>query len=523
MKKNYKTGIALAVLLIFVPSMAYSQQYREAGRAGHASPAKTVWRKNMQRMSKIHFGRNVPTAKTAARATTEMAERLTGLSDYDYYGPDTMMGVTLGLSDSSVYQYSGTRSSAFDYNLMIFDPTFYFGGEVIMGVGGSLGSRDANNAPAMLFDSMWMYSNGSYYSYFPDSFALSDEQYALYDTNNNVIDWADLGVPDSLYSYSENRYINYYDISGNLAICYNLSWNFGYWDTAEMTTYSYNIENEVIQDSSYVYYGGGIWQLWEEYVYSFDDSGNMIHADYYDDSEGVWQYSQQYFMRYNSSNQITWDSAAQFAGSWMPQVSDTYGYTPGVNYMTYECLFNLEGGIPASYLYRTKHVTGGLPDTLYQWEMYYGDSVLIDGAKYSFTYDTYNEPVLENTYVLNIDTPYYTTGSYDTTIDYITHFYYQVFAERQPGSKTAASAKITIYPNPTNDGLSIYRPGVNNGVYTFVRLVNASGQTVLTEAVPWYSETESISVRGLVPGVYWLVITDKNGNGLLKQAVVVND
>jgi len=61
------------------------------------------------------------------------------------------------------------------------------------------------------------------------------------------------------------------------------------------------------------------------------------------------------------------------------------------------------------------------------------------------------------------------------------------------------------------------------GVLPFVRLVNASGQTVLTEAVPWYSETESISVRGLVPGVYWLVITDKNGNGLLKQAVVVND
>ena len=32
-----------------------------------------------------------------------------------------------------------------------------------------------------------------------------------------------------------------------------------------------------------------------EWVYTFDDSGNMIHADYYDDSEGTWQYAMQYF------------------------------------------------------------------------------------------------------------------------------------------------------------------------------------------------------------------------------------
>ena len=519
--------VVMAAVLIVINCGAFAQQnhikYLHAVIKNNNNTAR--WQKNVAMLSNRHFSNKPVTAKLAARTTSTLAERLTGMSIYDYYPTDTLTGGRLGLIDSNRYMYGASRSSIFDFNQMFFDPTFYFNGDLIMGFSSDIGFNNHNNQPAILFDSSWNWAYGFSSVYLIDTFALSDIQYAVYDSDYNVTDWADLHLLDTTFSYDQNRYINTFDINDNMLTSLALSWNFGVWDSSQLRQFTYDTMSNVIKDSTSLYIGG-VWQPFEKWIYTFDDSDNMIHADYYDYNMGIWEYTEQYFMRYNTDNKITWDSVCQYTGSsWIPQASDTFGYTTGIDYITYERSFNLSGGTPASYLYSTKHITSGLPDTLYQWETNYSDGTFIDKTKFAFTYDSYNEPVTSWEYIFNIDTTG-TSGWYDTTADYITHYYYEIYTTRPPhhpavvSSIRSVSEPIHVFPNPATNEINISRPSVVKGSYTSIKLINTNGQTVRTENLPWLGQTETISVAGLIPGNYWLIIQDKDGNNLYKQTVI---
>ncbi len=230
-------------------------------------------------------------------------------------------------------------------------------------------------------------------------------------------------------------------------------------------------------------------------------------------------------MHYNSLNQLTWDSISQLlSGAWAPQGSDSFGYTTGLDYCTFEKYLNCVGGSPASFIVRTKHINSiNLPDTLFQMEYYYADSTYLSGAKYSYTYDSYDEPVLALQYNFNIDTTL-TSGTYSTSPDYINHYYYETYEKSNHANSvkniSPVAEEIKIYPNPATSMVSISRPNAAPGVYTIIKIVNAAGQTVQSESMPWLNETETISVAGLTPGMYWIMVQDKAGNNLCRQALV---
>ena len=230
-------------------------------------------------------------------------------------------------------------------------------------------------------------------------------------------------------------------------------------------------------------------------------------------------------MHYNSLNQLTWDSISQYlTGAWAPQGSDSFGYTTGLDYSTYEKSLNCIDGSPASFIIRTKHINSiNLPDTLYQMEYYYADSTFISGAKYSYTYDSYDEPVLALQYTFNIDTTL-TSGTYSTTPDYINHYYYELYYERgnvnSVKNTPTAAEDLKIYPNPATSTVNISRPDAARGAYTIIKIVNATGQTVHSESMPWLNETETIYIAGLTPGMYWIMVQDKAGNNLCRQSLI---
>jgi hypothetical protein len=520
MKNIFGKKMAAVVLLLFCAVSTNAQYYnlRNAVIAQHGKFASQCIHIATILERKNASNSTVP-QKKAARTTDELAERLLASSLYNI----TDTTAPIGFVDSAWYKYSATRSSIFNYDHMNFDDYYYMGSSFIIGFGGDLGSHDHNNTPSILFDTA-LYI-GTYFSpiYMVDTFGIYDTRYAFYDSSYNVTEYADLYLMDSTSAHDNSRFINTYDTSGNIIHSLALSWDYGIWDSSQYRSFFYDTANRVVLDSTSVNYGGSTWAPDEKYYYTFDDSGNMIHANAYFDSAGTWIPSVQYFMHYNSANQLRWDSVCQYTGGvWIPQASDTISYALG--YRTYEKTLNAVGGTPASYLIFTKHINGsGLPDTMYQEEYNYSDNTIIEKMKYSYSYDSYDEPTIAINYKFNVDTTF-TSGWYDTTADYITYYYYETYARHAHNNAvnnvTETTENIKVYPNPTTNEINIYRPGAAQGTYTFIKLINTAGQTVRTESFPWHNETETVSMAGLAPGVYWVAIQDKSGNVVWRAEVV---
>jgi hypothetical protein len=225
------------------------------------------WQYLSGKIAKRQSMHSQPGKVAVARTTTEIAERLVASSSYDI---DDSFTNIIGINDSTFYKYSGSRSSIFNYNHMVYDPIYYLDGSYIMGFGGEIGTDDHNNAPTILFDTAFYW----YSSFIIDSFQYRGPEYALYDASQNVVESADLYLMDSTTSYPDNRFINTYNTYGNITQSLVLSWDMGVWDTSELRTFYYNTLNFEIKDSTVAYMGAGMWAPLESWQYALDDSGN---------------------------------------------------------------------------------------------------------------------------------------------------------------------------------------------------------------------------------------------------------
>jgi hypothetical protein len=164
---------------------------------------------------------------------------------------------------------------------------------------------------------------------------------------------------------------------------------------------------------------------------------------------------------------------------------------------------------------------------MYQMEYAYLDNKIIEGAKYVYTYDSYDEPTLAIQYNFNIDTTTFLTGWYDTIPYYISYYYYETYYTRalfhNAGiASVSEGSTMQVYPNPAASEINIYWPGVSKGTEIEINIVTATGQKVITENIRWQKETETLSIRGLTPGMYFVHITN-NATGQWKTFKLIKE
>jgi len=408
MKSGFRknTGMVSVVLVVLLFAIKASAKYHSLHKA-HCPFSAIVasHRSHVAGMIAAQQARHGIVNQRRSARTTEIAERLIGISDYNI----TDSTLPLGINDSTWFKYSGARSSIFNYDHMDFDDNYYMGTDYIMSYGADNGTHDQNNNPSILFDTALYFENYLSPVYSIDTFVFADTRIAYYDSSYNITEYADLYLMDSTTAYDNNLFFTNYNTDELVINSLNMSWDYGVWDSSEYRYFSYNSLNQLIMDSASICNSpGSPWTPFEKWYYTYDDSGNMITAAAYDDSLGTWSQTEQYFMHYNLANRLTWDSASQLlSGVWVSQSSDTLGYTPGYSYSTYQKSLAAAGGIPASYLILTKHINGGgLPDTMYQSEFNIADSTIIEEEKYSFNYDSYDEPILAVQYNFNLDSTF---------------------------------------------------------------------------------------------------------------------
>ncbi len=508
-----KTSINLisTLILVFIFNSSFGQSI---------NTAKTVKKikSNQANLIKKILKKQSINSHNAKAKTTEIAERLTGISDY------IVTDTSNNLRDTARFTYSLSRNSIFNYNTIAYDNSYNVNGISPMGFGGEIGFPDHNSAPDIQSDSTqaWLWDTSSMSLY------LDDLRISAYDSNYNVTDYKDLYQNDTTAYYADDRYINTFDAYGNIATSMDMNWNSGVWDTSEFRMFFYDMSHtHVIKDSTNSY-ATGSWVPEEKWLYTYNDSGFMTRGDYYLYNGVTWQETQIYFLTYYPDNRIKTDSVVFDTGSaWITVVKDTFGYTPGISYATFVKDFIYDFGINIAYTVSTKNISGlSLPDTLFG-STYAPNDSLMQRAKVAYKYDSYGEPILSILYTFYITNDSIGDGYYDTIDLGYTHYYYETYEESPIHHHTGIAATppsntetITIYPNPTTNTLSISRPGAAWGAYTYIELINACGQVVHSEGLSWLQATQTLSMAGLAPGAYWLVLQDKGGNTVCWREVV---
>jgi hypothetical protein len=467
---------------------------------------------------------------SAAKSTSALAERLISYSEYDFWGPDSFT-LNNGLRDTSSFKYSGDRGSRFNYNTIAYDyirstTGFYnFGGGSFanMLARGFVSTSDHPNfRPDIQCDSSFRIQYAQWDTAGTITYALGpDSTYQLFDVQNNLTAYVVSNFSAIIFGY---------DGSNNNVVEKGMNFNTitMVYDTLYVCIHVFDGLGRLIEDSLSQNTGiAGILTPSSKWLYSYDGSGNLVHSSSYWYAGGSWQEEQRSEIKYNTDNTIKTDSLLYLntpAGLWVTGVVDSFGYTPGATcntYMRTDYYSNSTSPMFAGSDIIWKHVNvAGLPDTIYasQTRLYFPPYNLYLEYKAAITYDAFRNPVTVYKTHFNVSDSTTGAGSYGPVPDDITHYYYETYTSSVAVKDITSSQNASIYPNPAANEVFITLPATATPAN--ISLLNALGQPVKTQLLTTASGTISLPLNEVLPGIYLLKITDKNGSLLSTQKII---
>jgi len=490
-------------------------------------------------------------AQTGNLRTTSTAERLTATSCYDYYPPDSMYYGFGLVADSANFYYSGGRGSQFDFNDLTYETPsdLEFGASFSMAFSGYYGYMFASGYPMYYWGSGYfgnyfttdyrgVMSDSAHYwgwSYYDStgtiSYGLFDVNHAAFDADNRVVAGSDIFCP-YYYGSATIDYMNVYNTSGKMAKTLYFTNALFFWDTLMEITYFYNSSDQLIKDSvsmkadtSTVGLPGGPWLPAEVWNFGYNSMGKLATVTHFSDSSGMGLgfESDRLTLSYYPDSTLMGDSLSMNYGSgWMPWETDSFGYQPGIGYFTYFAtrFYDLDSSAPSYGCTFTKHVnSAGLPDSFYvssnAWWGIHSDT-LIPFSKACIVYDAQNNPVSTYYYHYNLpDTPW-SDGYFDTTADIVLHYYYDSYTPGSGERRSGGSNSVAVYPNPVADYFNVSWSAATPGTTVYMDVLDDNGHKVLSFAMSWMFDTQSIPVQSLRTGMYWLVMKDQSGSTIGK-------
>lgn len=428
--------------------------------------------------------------RAAAAKTTGLKERVIAYSGYVQLGPSQV------LIDSTRYTYTGSRGSSFNYQYFDYvtsDP--YMSGPLFSV---PLYTTEITQ-PEVYFDTAVNYQVIT-----SDSINVNNIEICNYDNTNNLVTYYTVqsNVPyKNVVSFAgpNQPLISTVMLGGSLS---------GPWDTSYFIQYHYNA-TKLISDSITQYINTTTTLAVKKDVYVYDTAGNITEIHTYFYHNGIPYESAQYQNTYTASNQlqtVNISLASTPSSSLAPYISDTFAYTPGVDFFTYYRITDLFTG-DSIYNFNYHIGANNLPDTLYTG--YADTSVGWQTIMQVPTYDSYNNPV-------KVDLYPYIMGFPTAQPSNVVNYYYEEYNDVSVPPLTTNS-NIKVYPNPTTGNLTIDVPFDKQFNTYKVHLLNATGQVVLQQNGA--AGKSQLSTAHLLPGIYWLRLTG-TGGGIYHQTIV---
>ncbi len=459
-------------------------------------------------------------------------ERLIAYSGYNFQ--DTSAFSPWGISDSGYFYYSGENGSVFNYQTAAYSLSDYpYGG---------LPSTNISS-PAYLYlhyntfiykgaevmpdsEAMWNDFCADSSGYIFGVFGKTDYTYTGHNIATLFRSYTN-PYPGSNYRQQLN-----YDTLGEIVSFVQSVYDTATlaWDTSYIRLSYYDTSGNLVMDSSSVHPGDTVWYPQDKSIYAYDLFHNLTLSEVFLDSNytsGIWQPYQKLYLSYNTDHTLHSDSISKCnTGLWYPYMADSFGYTTGISYYTFHRMYEFGFVSPYYISIDSKHISlSGLPDTVYfqSYGNYTGGSgmKMMSGKKSTYFYDSYSNPVWASMYNYIITDSITGAGYYDTATEREFHYYYETYgAALAAHSIKSAKELITLYPNPTNGSVTISRPDALKGSNTQILISNAAGQTLRTVSLPWMNESETLSLSGLLEGVYILTLEDGRGDILFTEKIV---
>lgn len=429
----------------------------------------------------------------AAQKTTTLKKRVIAESDYDLTGSAPV------LTDSTHYKYSGANGSK--YNPGSYSYYYSFPALLLLG-----GDQSGYTHIDVMADSIQSYT----YDASVPSLDVYEIIAATF-TGTGKVDSYD----DSQYGNFPGRYHynSSYDAQDRLTQMLEVDYDDvnAQWDSVGKTTYVYDAQGHITRDSLFEYDPNEAdWILWGYITHAFDANGNELETALHVDAGSGFITAFKGQMTYYSNNTMQTLILSQYSSSLQPIIKDSFAYTPGIDFATETWEYQYASGNWAPDYRNTLHVNNqSMPDTItyYTWNAGLSDYELSN--KMAFDYDSDNNPLLWKQYL-------FTSGNPVPQDQSIHYFYYEEY--NTTGVPDVAKTTITMYPNPATDHIQLsWKEGINKTVNVDIR--NAAGQLMQQQAFTWKQETESISLKNMTPGIYWISVRDQQGVIYTQQIV----
>lgn len=390
--------------------------------------------------------------------------------------------------DSTTYRYSSTRGSRFNYNFLAY-PLILEPSEAV-----SPKSADPTYVQA---DTTAEYKDSLEYT-----------QSCTYSNDNKLVE-----VTANFFSeFSTIRHIRIlqdYNMDGTDRVGYHWQTetaSFGDTTTQIRTTY---IAGKRIVDSSFGK-NNGSWELGSYIRHNYDLANRRISDSLFAIVPGstASELKQVTTMTYYPDNRAkTFVTDFYNDGERFQTAADSFGYQSGIAYTTFWQSESIVPDFPSHTVRREIRFPGsnGLPDSVQT------SFTLTDNSTsrqtYKFHYNSANNP----DYVLG-----YNDGNGGGVPDVQYQFYYENYDDGLSINDNLDRNSIDIFPNPFLDKLSI-KLSDKTPTRIHISLTDAIGRILLSEDVLMTDGLYQISTPNIVAGVYYLRLSDINGNWLSKK------
>lgn len=389
--------------------------------------------------------------------------------------------------DSTTFKYTGTKSSVFDFNNPDYQYNTYFSNQYAP----IFLYPDEIHPINMLADSITRYYDDE----------LSSAAKAYYRTDNKI-DSSYNVYNSGLGGNSTSKQINIFNPQGYLIKSYGLNklpvaLTF---DTISINTYSYNAGfTRIVTDSSW--FGiSSLPELRETIKYHYN-SGNQLDSLVYWDLQGsAPERSQSYLFTYYTNGKLrTMINEEYYDGNTVIYSKDSFGYSTGVDYVTFrQSIYYEDGDFYESYREIKYPDANGLVDSsiAYGQETENGPWILY--GKLQATYNEFDNP----TSFVVVD------GDGDLLRKQ--NFYYETFDDGISSVKSLADNKtFQVFPNPFTGNISI--DWKQAGEKNLVRMVNMLGQEVYNSSIKLNPGKNEIMLPAISAGNYVLLIQTADG------------
>jgi len=378
--------------------------------------------------------------------------------------------------DSTTYSYSGSNGSSFDYN------NFYelaYSTEFIPDMKPAYIQsyiRPSNDVKA---SEMMSYGDGELYY----------QTSAIYNSSGKI---------DSVYAFDifsdsdpfKRMGVNYTDEGNFNSAIAALSDDGTVYDYESKREITYAAPGHITGDSVFSYSGSDDWTLAEVHTYHYNSDGRPDSITIDDD---VFVYA------YDADGRVSKaENYMSLGGELVLFMSDSFGYTPGIDYVTYFQEIYYFGDMVEGTKILQYPGAGGRPDSL---EMYdFDEDVWIKSAVATYSYNSFGNP--EHVTI---------EGTVDgEPVSAWGRFYYEEYDDASSVDDVAQSKDFGIYPNPFRSELTINYAG-KSGTAVSLKLTDITGRSVFNTSLNLQQGINRVAIPEIAPGNYIMMLQGASG------------